>query len=73
MGTYGPRSAIPVGCPVHAWIGDADPSTAVDEMEAWADIAPRGFRLRVLPGGHFYLVEQHDAVVREVSTHLAPT
>ncbi|MFD3806190.1 thioesterase II family protein [Streptomyces sp. NPDC058619] len=73
VGTYGPRSAIPVGCPVHAWIGDADPSTAVDEMEAWADIAPRGFRLRVLPGGHFYLVEQHDVVVREVSTHLAPT
>ncbi|WP_371618389.1 thioesterase II family protein [Streptomyces sp. NBC_00454] len=67
VGTYGPRSAVPVGCPVHAWIGDADPSTPAREMEAWGDVAPRGFRLRVLPGGHFYLVEQHDALVREVS------
>lgn len=70
VGTYGPRAAIPVGCPVHAWIGDADPSTPAREMEAWGDVAPRGFQLRVLPGGHFYLVEQHDVLVREVSGQL---
>ncbi|WP_404955478.1 thioesterase II family protein [Streptomyces sp. 147326] len=70
VGTYGPRSATPVGCPVHAWIGDEDPSTSAQEMEAWGDVAPLGFRLRVLPGGHFYLVEQHDALVREVSEQL---
>jgi pyochelin biosynthetic protein PchC len=68
--TYGPRPAAPVACPVHAWIGDADPSTPVGEMNAWADVAPCGFRLRVLPGGHFYLVEQHDAVLRVLSDQL---
>ncbi|WP_077801658.1 thioesterase II family protein [Streptomyces sp. JHA26] len=71
VGTYGPRAATPVGCPVHAWIGDADQSTTAREMEAWGAVAPGGFRLRVLPGGHFYLVEQHDAVVRGVSEQLA--
>ncbi|WP_405833648.1 MULTISPECIES: thioesterase II family protein [unclassified Streptomyces] len=69
--TYGPRPATPVGCPVHAWIGDADPSTPAGEMNAWGDVAPRGFQLRVLPGGHFYLVEQHGVVVRELSDQLA--
>ncbi|MCX4693286.1 thioesterase II family protein [Streptomyces sp. NBC_01408] len=72
VGTYGPRSAVPLGCPVHAWIGDADPNTPVREMEAWGDVAPRGFQLRVLPGGHFYLVEQHDALVRGIAEQLVP-
>ncbi|MFC8256567.1 thioesterase II family protein [Streptomyces sp. NPDC057291] len=67
---YGPRPATPVSCPVHAWVGDADPSTSAWEMNAWADVAPCGFQLRVLPGGHFYLVEQHDAVVRALSAQL---
>ncbi|MFJ5557175.1 thioesterase II family protein [Streptomyces sp. NPDC093250] len=70
VGTYGPRTPTPVCCPVHAWIGDADQSTAVGEMDAWGDVAPGGFRLRVLPGGHFYLVEQYDAVVRGISEQM---
>ncbi|MFG2723182.1 thioesterase II family protein [Streptomyces sp. NPDC048416] len=73
VGTHGPREATPVGCPVHAWIGDADPGTSPQEMAAWGDVAPHGFGLRVLPGGHFYLVEQHDTLVDEVSEHLART
>ncbi|MFD7094683.1 thioesterase II family protein [Streptomyces xanthophaeus] len=73
VGTYGPRSAVPVGCPVHAWIGDADPHTSVEEMQAWGDVAPRGFQQRVLPGGHFYLVEQHDALLRGIAEQLVPT
>lgn len=60
MGIYGPRGATPVGCPVHAWIGDADPFASARGMEAWGEVAPCGFRL----------VEQHDALVREVAEHL---
>ncbi|MFD9569014.1 thioesterase II family protein [Streptomyces sp. NPDC059982] len=72
--TYGPRPAVPVPCPVHAWIGDADPATPAAEMNAWRAVAPHGFRLRVLPGGHFYLVEQHAEVVRALAEQLlAPT
>ncbi|MFI6641746.1 thioesterase II family protein [Streptomyces sp. NPDC050504] len=67
VGTYGPRDAAPVGCPVYAYIGDADQSTPPDEMAAWEDVAPGGFRLTVLPGHHFYLVEQQDAVTSAIA------
>ncbi|MGW4744996.1 thioesterase II family protein [Streptomyces sp. NPDC004290] len=73
VGTYGPRPATPVGCPVHTWIGDTDPNVAVRDMDAWADVAPHGFRSRVMPGGHFYLVQQHETLTRELSGHLTGT
>ncbi|MYS09641.1 thioesterase, partial [Streptomyces sp. SID6041] len=28
------------------------------------------FRLRVLPGGHFYLIQQHETLMRELTGHL---
>ncbi|MER5965097.1 alpha/beta fold hydrolase [Streptomyces sp. NPDC002057] len=71
VGTYGPRAATAVGCPVHAWIGDTDPIVAVRDMDAWADVAPHGFQVRVLPGGHFYLIQQHETLMRELTEHLA--
>jgi surfactin synthase thioesterase subunit len=71
VGTYGPRSATPVGCPVYAYVGDRDPSISVQDMEAWADVAPEGFQLRVLPGDHFYLVAQREALVRTLTERLA--
>ncbi|MEV4434155.1 alpha/beta fold hydrolase [Streptomyces sp. NPDC049555] len=70
VGTYGPRSAVPVGCPVHAYVGDEDPAVTPADMAAWADVAPRGFTLDVLPGGHFYLVEQRTALVAALSDQL---
>ncbi|MFI5983579.1 thioesterase II family protein [Streptomyces sp. NPDC051555] len=73
VGTYGPRAATPVGCPVHAHIGEEDPSTSVADMGAWADIAPAGFDLQVLPGGHFYLTRQHATLTGAIARQLATT
>ncbi|BBJ42859.1 thioesterase [Streptomyces antimycoticus] len=70
VGTYGPRTAAPVGCPVVAHVGDGDPHISAEDMAAWGEVAPAGFDLRVLPGHHFYLVEQRDAVVRALAEHL---
>jgi pyochelin biosynthetic protein PchC len=67
VGTYGPREPVPVGCPVYAYIGDNDQSTAPEQMADWADVAPVGFRLTVLPGHHFYLVEQREAVTSAIA------
>ncbi|MFE7617316.1 thioesterase II family protein [Streptomyces sp. NPDC057496] len=67
VGTYGPRSAIPVGCPVRGYVGDRDPAVTDTDMSAWADVAPRGYAQQVFPGGHFYLAEQRDALIRAVS------
>ncbi|WP_330330470.1 alpha/beta fold hydrolase [Streptomyces sp. NBC_00536] len=73
VGTYGPRPETPVGCPVHAYIGDRDPSTTPEDMAAWADVAPEGFDLTVLPGGHFYLTEQHAPLLGTIARQLATT
>ncbi|MFL0025119.1 thioesterase II family protein [Streptomyces sp. NBUL23] len=70
VGTYGPRPADPVGCPVYAYIGDEDPGTSAKDMAAWSDVASGGFHLDVLPGGHFYLVEQHEPLLRSVRARL---
>jgi surfactin synthase thioesterase subunit len=43
------------------WTGREDASTALDELEAWADVVARPLRERVFPGGHFYLTEQTEA------------
>jgi surfactin synthase thioesterase subunit len=70
VGTYGPRRAAPVDCPVYAYVGDQDPDVPVAEMSAWSDVARGAFRLDVLPGGHFYLVDRHDVLVGTVSDRL---
>ncbi|GLW48132.1 thioesterase [Streptomyces sp. NBRC 14336] len=70
VGTYGPRPADPVGCPVHAYIGDRDPSITVEDMSAWSDVAPRGFTLDVFDGGHFYLTERQRLLTDAVSSRM---
>jgi surfactin synthase thioesterase subunit len=50
--------------------GDADPKTTVDEARGWERHTTGAFRLVVLPGGHFYLVNQQPAVIREITTDL---
>ncbi|HST66136.1 MAG TPA: thioesterase domain-containing protein, partial [Mycobacteriales bacterium] len=52
-------------CPVTALTGDDDPVVDPAQAAEWAARTSGAFDLRVFPGGHFYLVEQADAV-REV-------
>ncbi|WP_432587817.1 alpha/beta fold hydrolase [Streptomyces sp. HD1123-B1] len=70
VGTYGPRPPVPVGCPVTGLVGDHDPRVSVADVRAWAAVAPAGFDLTVLPGDHFYLVQQREAVLRALAAHL---
>ncbi|WP_069816832.1 thioesterase II family protein [Streptomyces sp. TP-A0874] len=72
VGTYGPRPATPVRCPVTAYAGESDPAVEPADVAAWSEVAPAGFESKVLPGGHFYLLEQHDAVVGDLARRLDP-
>ncbi|MCX4803096.1 alpha/beta fold hydrolase [Streptomyces sp. NBC_01214] len=69
---YAARRGVPLACPVVGYVGDSDPDISVAEVMGWADIAPKGFFLRVLSGGHFYLVEQRDALIRDIRARLEP-
>ncbi|GAA1394549.1 thioesterase II family protein [Catellatospora coxensis] len=57
-----------ITAPILALVGDADPRVDVAEVESWAGHTVGGFRLRVLPGGHFYLTGQQAAVLGELRT-----
>ncbi|MGN9796072.1 thioesterase II family protein [Streptomyces sp. OZ13] len=57
-------------CPVTAFTGDSDPKASAADVGAWAGHTGSAFELRVLPGGHFFLVDQQHAVLRTVEHHL---
>ncbi|MEU6484898.1 alpha/beta fold hydrolase [Streptomyces sp. NPDC046887] len=71
VGTYGPRPADPVRCPVYAYIGDQDPSLSAADMSDWSEVTAEEFRLDVLPGGHFYLLDQHENLIRRIARRLS--
>ncbi|MDI2127099.1 thioesterase II family protein [Yinghuangia seranimata] len=64
----GPRPAL--DCPVYGYTGDADPEATPEQMSRWADTTHGAFRLRVLPGGHFYLRAGEAALLADLSAEL---
>ena len=69
--TYPPRPDATVGCPVTVLTGDTDPTTTLEEAGRWREHTTADFRLRVFPGGHFYLTEHVPAVNAELAAELA--
>ncbi|MEV5873280.1 alpha/beta fold hydrolase [Streptomyces sp. NPDC052101] len=57
----------PLDCPVYGYTGDSDSEVTPEQMRGWADITHGSFRLRVLPGGHFYLRPEEDALLADLS------
>ncbi|WTG93535.1 alpha/beta fold hydrolase [Kitasatospora sp. NBC_01560] len=68
--TYGCPPDRQVRCPITVLTGDADPRTSLAEAEAWQTHTSGPFRLRVLPGGHFFLTGQQEAVNDEIARAL---
>ncbi|GFH34441.1 thioesterase II family protein [Streptomyces pacificus] len=65
--TYRYLPGPPLTCPVTALTGDRDPKTTVGEAAGWEERTTGPFRLRVFPGGHFFLAEHSEAVVELLS------
>jgi surfactin synthase thioesterase subunit len=53
-------------CPVYGYTGDNDPEVTPEQMRGWADMTHGAFRLRVLPGGHFYLRAKAAALLADL-------
>ncbi|MFD3721905.1 thioesterase II family protein [Streptomyces sp. NPDC058674] len=62
---YEPGPALRV--PVSVLCGEQDPRAGVAESMAWRDLTAEAFTCRGFPGGHFYLVDHADAVVRAIA------
>ncbi|MFF6872468.1 alpha/beta fold hydrolase [Streptomyces sp. SID5770] len=69
--SYVPEPAARLRCPVRALVGDGDPLVPVADARRWRDHTTGPFRLRVLPGDHFYLNPRLTDVADTVRTVLA--
>jgi surfactin synthase thioesterase subunit len=68
--TYNARRDQVLRCPITTLIGDSDVKVDPAAANAWTAHTTGGFRLRVFPGGHFYLVDQQAQVCAEIATAL---
>jgi len=59
-----------LACPITTLIGDADPEVDLEQARSWASHSAGTFRLKVFPGGHFYLVAQQAGVGEEIAYEL---
>jgi len=71
--THAPSpSRAPLACPISVFGGTADALTPREHLDAWRSETSGPFRVRVLPGDHFYLNAQRDALLADVAATLAP-
>ncbi|WP_435112226.1 thioesterase II family protein [Nocardiopsis synnemataformans] len=71
--TYTWDPAPMLECPLTALVGDADPSTTVEEASAWREQTVSGFDIRVFPGGHFFLDANRSEVAATITSALSHT
>ncbi|PPK71185.1 alpha/beta fold hydrolase [Actinokineospora auranticolor] len=60
----------PMSFPITAFAGREDSYTPVDEIREWRVQTSADFRLRVFPGGHFYLDECRRELLRDIRSDL---
>ena len=66
---YAEEPPIDIGISAFGGLGDVDVSR--DDVEAWS-VQTRGrFRMRMMPGGHFFLHNQKDLILESVARDLA--
>jgi medium-chain acyl-[acyl-carrier-protein] hydrolase len=66
---YAPQE--PLSCPISALGGTDDGSVSPTSLQAWRLQTRADFRVHLLPGGHFYLLESAAAVARIIAGDLA--
>jgi len=69
--TYRHDPGRKLDCPVTVFTGDRDPRVSVEEARAWEEHTTGPTELRVLPGGHFFLVDQAASMIATMTEKLA--
>jgi surfactin synthase thioesterase subunit len=67
--TYRCAADAAITCPITVLTGDSDPKTSLDEARAWAQHTTGAFDMQVYPGGHFFLTEHVEAVIKLLRQH----
>ncbi|WP_307834634.1 thioesterase II family protein [Paractinoplanes lichenicola] len=61
-----------LNCPVYGYVGADDPAISKEQMRGWADVTRGAFRLRVFPGGHFYLRTSEAHLLTDMAEAWSP-
>lgn len=70
--TYEHHAEPPLDCPISVFGGLGDRVTDRPKLEPWAEHTTREFKVRMVPGGHFFVEESRDLVLRAVFQDLLP-
>lgn len=64
--TYTHKHRPPLECPISVFGGESDESVGRDALEAWSVHTRAPSRLRILPGGHFFVQSARDRLLRGI-------
>jgi medium-chain acyl-[acyl-carrier-protein] hydrolase len=70
--TYQHSPEPPLDSPLSVFGGLGDLVTDRPKLEPWAEHTTREFKLRMVPGGHFFVNESRDLILRAVFQDLLP-
>ena len=62
--TYEYTPEPPLTCPISAFGGVGDTVTPRERLEPWVELTEGPFKLRMFPGGHFFVNDSRDLVLR---------
>jgi medium-chain acyl-[acyl-carrier-protein] hydrolase len=68
--TYQHAPEAPLDCPLTAFGGLADPRAGRAELLPWQEQTRAAFKLRMFPGGHFFLESHRELVLQAIAGEL---
>lgn len=68
--TYCAKGIESLKCPIVALGGDDDKEANLEDIRLWEMYTKEGFKYRMFKGGHFFIREQEEEVLREVKEKL---
>jgi medium-chain acyl-[acyl-carrier-protein] hydrolase len=69
--TYEYTAEPPLDCPISAFGAEADAYVRTPEVAGWRDQTRARFRMRVVPGNHFFVQTHRDLVLAAVADDLS--
>jgi medium-chain acyl-[acyl-carrier-protein] hydrolase len=69
--TYEFRPGPPLACPITAFAGLGDPVTSAGEVDQWAAHTAAAFERHLVDGGHLFVRDSVESVVKHVVTALS--
>ena len=69
--TYRIADDTRIACPVHVYGGREDTRPPPDQLEGWSRRTEQPVRVRLFPGGHFFVAEEPAAICADIAAQWA--